>query len=262
MKRIVLIVALTAIAHTAIAGLSYKFESVTTGIRESTISGSAAAEGSSFRMNVNRGDGFTFNDGSFVISRDGGQTLLVADPATKTYYELALADATGSAAAMFKQLGFLNFKISEPKVSRRDLGKGEAIEGYPTRRTQVSSSYTMSINAIGMPMKIAVRMSTESWLTEAIPAELTNFLQKQSITTGIAEIDKLIVASGGEKGFPLRQVTTFSMTQNGRVMDSKTTTTIHDVAKKPFADSEFVIPSSFKKTDNPIEKMMKALGAQ
>ncbi len=263
MKRIVLALALTALAHSALAGLSYKFESVTTGIREATISGSAAAEGNSFRMNVNHGDGFTFNDGSFVVSRDGGRTLLVADPATKTYYELALADATGSAAAMFKQLGFLNFKISDPKVTTRDLGKGEAIEGYPTHRTEVNSSYTMSIDAMGMPMKIGVQMSTESWFTDAIPAELTSFLQKQSITTGIAEVDKLIAAQpAAAQGFPLRQVTTFKMTQNGRVTDSKTTNTIHDVAKKQFADSEFVVPSGYKKTDSPIEKMMKALSGK
>ncbi len=262
MKRIVLAVALIALAQAAFAGLSYNFESVTTGIRESTISGSAAADGTSFRMNIRRGDGFTFSDGSFVISHDGGRTLLVTDPATKTYYELALADATGSAASMFKQLGFLKFKISDPKVTARDLGKGEVIEGYPTHRSRVASTYTMSINAMGTPLKIGVQMTTESWLTDSIPAELTNFLQKQSITTGIAEIDKLVSAQSTAKGFPLKQVTTFRMIQNGHVIDSKTTTTIHDVAKKQFPDSQFVLPASYKKTDNPVEKMMKALGGK
>lgn len=263
MKRIVLTVALAALAHTAWAGLAYKFESVTTGVRESTISGSAAAEGTSFRMNVKQGDGFTFNDGSFVISRDGGKTLLVADPSTKTYYELALADATGSAAAMFKQLGFLNFKISDPKVTTRDLGRGGVIEGFPTHRTRVNSAYTMSINAMGTPMKIGVQMLTESWSTDMISAELTNFLQKQSITTGIAEVDKLIAAqSASAKGFPLKQVTAFKMTQNGRDVTSTTTTTIHGVAKKAFAETEFALPAGYTKTDSPIEKMMKALGGK
>lgn len=259
MKRMVLAVALTLLAHAGFAGLSYEFESVTTGLREATISGNAMAEANSFRMNIKRGDGLTFADGSFVVSRDGGKTLSVADPVTKTYYELALADATGSAAAMFKQLGFMNFKISEPKVTSRDLGKGGTLEGYPTRRNLVNSAYTMSINAMGTPMKIGVQMSTESWMTDAIPAELTNFLQRQSITTGISELDKLIAAQTVAKGFPLKQVTSMRMVQNGRVTETKTTTTIHHVAKKQIADSQFVVPADYKKTPSPLERMMKAL---
>lgn len=258
MKRIVLAVAFFALAHSSFAGLAYKFESVTTGIHESTIAGSAIAEGSNFRMDVRRGDGFTFQDGAFVISRDGGKTLLVADPASKSYYQLALSDATGSAASMFKQLGLFNFKVTDPKVTTRDLGKGEMIDGYPTHKTRVDSSYTMSINAMGMPMNIAVQMSTQSWVTDAIPAELTNFLQKQSLTTGVEQLDKLIAAQSA-KGFPLKQITLLKMVQNGRPIDSTTTTTISDIAKKQVAETAFAIPAGYKKTDSPIEKFMKAV---
>jgi hypothetical protein len=260
MKRIVLVVALAALAQSALAGLSYKFESVTTGLRESTISGTTQAEGNSFRMNIAHGDGFTFADNSFVLSHDGGKTIFVVDPSSKSYYQLDLGDASGSAASLFKQLGYLDFKITDPKVTSRDLGKGEPISGYPTQRSQVNSSYAMSVGSGPNAMKIGIAMSTENWTTDRIPAELTNFLQKQSITTGVAQVDKLIAAtSAASKGFPLKQVTTFKITQNGRTIESKTTTLVRDVAQKTFAAPEFALPAGFKKTDSPIEKMMKAI---
>jgi hypothetical protein len=259
MKRIVLVIAIAAVAHTALAGLSYRFESVTTGLRESTISGTTQAEGNSFRMNIAHGDGFTFADNSFVVSHDGGKTIFVVDPSSKSYYQIDLADASGSAAALFKQLGYLNFKITDPKVTSRDLGKGETIAGYPTQRSQVNSSYAMSVGSGPQAMKISITMSTESWTTDRIPAELTNFLQKQSITTGVEQIDKVIAsATAAAKGFPLKQVTTFRITQNGRPIESKSTTQIRDIAQKTFPASEFALPAGYKKTDNPIERMMKA----
>lgn len=260
MKRIVVAVAFVALAQSAFAGLSYNFESVTKGLRQSTISGSAQAEGERFRMSIARGDGFTFADNSFVISHDGGKTLLVGDPASKTYYQLDLGAASGSAASLFKQLGFLNFRITDPKVTSRDLGKGETIAGYPTQRNQVSSSFAMSVGSGTQGMKIGISMSTDSWVTDRIPAALTNVLQKQNIATGIPEIDKMIAAhSANAKGFPLKQVTTLRIEQNGRTNESVTTTMIRNVAQKTFAVTDFALPSGYKKTLSPLEKMMKAI---
>lgn len=260
MKRIVVAVVFLVLTHSAFAGLAYNFESVTKGLRRSTISGSAQAEGDRFRMNIVRGDGFTFADNSFVISHDSGKTLFVGDPASKTYYQLDFGEASASAASLFKQLGFLNFKISNPKVASRDLGKGEPIAGYPTQHNQVSSSFAMSVGSGPQAMKIGISMSTDSWVTDRIPAALTNVLQKQSIATGIAEVDKLIAAqSANAKGFPLKQVTTFRIEQNGRTNESVTTTMIRNVAQKVFAPADFALPAGYKKTLSPLEKMMKAI---
>src|SRR5512140_1537462 len=105
MKRIVAALAVLAVAQSAFAGLSYNFESLTKGLRQSSVTGSTLAEGNNFRMNIVKGDGFTFADHSFVISHDGGKTLMVGDPKSKTYYQLDLNDASGGVAALLKQLG-------------------------------------------------------------------------------------------------------------------------------------------------------------
>jgi len=262
MKRAILAVALTAMAHGAFAGLTYKVNSASTGFRDSTTAGVAEVEGKSFRFNVSKGDGAIFPDSSFVISQNGGRTLVVADPGTKTYYELSLEQISGGVGSILQQMGgTVKFDILNPKVSVRDLGAGEKIEGYATMHKNMDTSYDMSLDVMGQKMTIGMSMSTESWVTDQIPLDFASFLQTADLHTGFDVIDKLIAAQvKGLNGFPLKQIASIHVSQNGTTMDMKTTTTISDIEKKSFPASEFVVPPGFQKTDNPIEKMMKAMG--
>jgi len=262
MKRVFLAVTFAAFAHSAFAGLTYKVDSASTGFRDSMTSGVAEVEGKNFRFNVTKGDAAIFPDSSFVISQNGGRTLVVADPGTKTYYELSLDQISGGAGAILQQMGgMVKFDIVNPKVSVRDLGAGEKIEGYATTHKNMDTSYDMSLDVMGQKMTIGMSMSTESWVTDQIPLDFASFLQTADLHTGFDAIDKLIAAqTKGLSGFPLKQVASIHIVQNGATMDMKTTTTISGIEKKSFPASEFAVPDGFRKTENPIDKMMKAMG--
>lgn len=261
MKRLILPLFFVVIAQSAFAGLTYKVESVSSGIKQGQMTGSVEVEGKSVRFNIDQGDGMIFTDGSYIVSTNGGQTMKVVNPTAKNYFEFGL-DQMGAAGMLG---GMVKIKVSNPVVNVKDLGDGEKIEGYATHKRGIDISYDMSIDMGGQTMDMSMSTSTQAWVTDQIPTESATFLQTGELHTGFVEIDKLIAAQAKAiDGFPLKQTTTISMTQNGAKMDAKTTTTVSGIQKKAIPASEFVVPAGFAKTESPMEKMMKSMsgGAQ
>lgn len=261
MKRVVLALFFAALAHSAFAGLTYKVEAVSSGVREGMMTGVAEVEGKNFRFNVAQGDGMVFADSSFIVSSNGGRTMSVVDPGSKTYFDISLDQITGGVSGLMSQTG-AKIAVANPKVNVRDLGPGEKLEGYPTQRKGIDISYDLNIDMMGQKMTMNMSTSTESWVTDQIPMEAASFLQTGELHTGIDDIDKLVAAQAKAlTGFPLKQVTTVHINQGaGMNMDLKTTTTVSGIQKKTVPQSEFVVPAGFTKTDSPIEKMMKTMG--
>jgi hypothetical protein len=261
MKRAMVAVLFAFVARSAFAGLRYKVESVSSGLRSGTMSGTAEVEGKNFRFNVAQGDGAVIPDSGIIISENGGRTLAVVDPATKSYYEMSFDQIGGGFAAILQQFGgMVKFFLANPKLNVRDLGPGEKIEGYATRHKTFDLSYDMNMDVMGQKTIMSFATTAEMWVTDQIPAEFASFLQSGDLHTGIDEIDKLIAAQAKSlTGFPLRHIATVHVTQGGNDMEAKTTTTVTGIEKKTFPASEFVIPAGFAKTDSPIDKIVKAM---
>src|SRR5215212_10025560 len=171
MRRLALAALAAALAPAAFAGITYHFQSTTSGLQETTIAGRTESEGSNFRVELSSGDGMMFKDGSVVLSSDAGRTLHVIDPGSKTYYDLQLDQILGGATSMFKGLGdAVKITIANPKVTTREAGDGGRIEGFATHRAAVDSSYDVNVEAMGTQMKIHIDTTVESWSTNEIPA--------------------------------------------------------------------------------------------
>ena len=259
MRRLAFAAFIAALAPAAFAGIVYRFESTSSGTRAATIAGRTEAEGTSLRVELTTGDGTLFKDGSVVLSSDGGRTLHVVDPETKTYYDLQIDQLLGSGASMLKQFGdAVKISVGNPKVTTRDAGDGGKIEGFSTHRSVVDSSYDVNVEAMGMKMVIHIDSTTESWSTKEIPAEYMNFLQARGLRTGIEDVDKIMAAQAGtSSGFPLKQTTTVHIDQNGSAMTTTSTVTVTGIEKKAIAAAEFALPKGLTKVDNPLELMVK-----
>src|ERR1051325_4002438 len=123
MRRFAFAALLAALAPAAFAGIVYNFQSTSSGTRAATLAGRTEAEGTNLRVELATGDGMLFKDGAIVLSSDGGRTLHVVDPGSKTYYDLQLDQILGGAGSMFKQLGdAVKISVSNPKVTTRDAG--------------------------------------------------------------------------------------------------------------------------------------------
>ena len=260
MKRLVAFIAIAALAVSAHAGITYNFESVSTGMRDTTVAGTATADQGRMRLDIARGDGAVLRDNTVALSINSGRALRIIDPSTKTYYDVDLDQLLGGVSTLVQQLGGLvTIKVANVKVNTRDAGDGGPIEGYATRRALVDSEYDLVLDAFGQKSTIHVVTNVQSWLTQSLPPDMTSPFQLSGVKSGIADIDKLIEAqSGTMKGFPLKQITTFHANE----INSTTTTTVSGIRTTKVDSARFATPAGYAKTDSPFDTLMKNLGAR
>lgn len=264
MKRICIIAGLILSAAPSFAGVTYKVQSTSTGIRNVTIAGNVAVEGTNVRMDVTTGDNMLFKANSVVLSNDGGKTMSVLDASNKNYYQLQLEQVLGNTAAALKAVNeTIKVSFENPEISVRDEGDAGTLEGYPTHKFVLDASYDIVVDAMGQKMTTHMTMKTESWTTEQLSSEFANFLQMRGLRTGVEGLDKLIVAqSAGVKGFPLKQISTVRMSQGTNDMTMTTTALVSNIEKKTVHAAVFAMPAGYTKVDDPVTKMMKQMKAR
>lgn len=253
-----LTVALLFSAVSAFGGVTYEFRMVTAGAQGMTLSGKVASDGPSLRMEVDQGDGRVFKDDSIVLSRDGGKTLRIFDPAAKTFFEISLEEMTrGAAAALEDSIAKVTFDA--PKASVHDAGDGEKIEGFPTRKMIVDVSIVMHIDAMGQKLDSPIIMHSENWGTDKIDPGARNLFQLSNPRTGIEAFDKMMDAQAAAfvGRFPLKQVTTMRVVQDDREMVTTTTTTVTKVKQKAIDAAAFADPAGYRKVDDPMKALLK-----
>src|SRR5665811_1100109 len=156
------------------------------------MSGTASVDGPNARLEFARGDGLLFQDGAVVITADGGKTLRILDPKARTYYALSFDDLFATASSLMKSMGsMLQLSFTNQKVDVGPAGAGETIEGYPTKKYTILTSYDVTAKVLGSPISSKVAMQTEIWATRRLSADYATFLQNRSIRTGIEGIDSL-----------------------------------------------------------------------
>jgi len=240
------------------AGITYKFEVKSGGLHESTISGRIEGDGTHMRMDIEHGDPLLFKDKSVVISNDGGKSMTILDPATKTYFVIDLVDFLAGSVSSLKDMG-ADVKFTNTKADVHVAGAGPTIEGYPTGKTTLDASYDLVIEMMGNKITAHTVMHTEVWRTDKLAAVVTPF-QMKGVRTGIEGLDKIIdMADKTSAGFPMRQETVVETTQGSNKTKITQSMTVSDVQLRNIAAGEFVLPSGYTKTQNPIEKMLGAI---
>jgi hypothetical protein len=255
MHRMILLLAALAVALPLPAGLVYDFQTVTQeGRSSSALKGTAKIEGTNLRMELSEGDGVIFRNNSIVISEDNGQTLLVLDPAKKEYYRLSMEETFSTLSNLMQGAGSMfEISIDNQKVDARDLGAGETIEGYPTKKYVVHAEYDLNMRMMGMKRSTSIRSETETWVTDRLDTGGAAFIQQRAFKTGIEDLDSLIDKHvEAMRGFPLKSVTNMTTTAGRRTSTSKTTMTVTDVRETAVAASEFVVPSDYREVDSPM----------
>jgi hypothetical protein len=214
---------LLLVAADAAAAVSYRLDG------SSGMVGRVLADGPRIRID--------FDNGTVMLTSDGGKTLTILDPAAKTYTAMTAADFTVP-----------GLNVSNPKSTARDLGDGGALEGFPTRKWQVDTSFDATIE---QTMNVHIAMRTESWRTERLPEAAASLAMGQSARTGIPAIDKLLemMSPPNVKGFTLKEVTTVSSTpKGGQEMTATWTVAAHEIRTGVAAPpAQFAIPAGYKK---------------
>jgi hypothetical protein len=254
MKRLFFLLIIAALAVPLSAGVTYNFSSVTDGRGGTQMSGVTSIEGTNMRLDFTRGDRMIFKDGSVVLSRDGGKTLLVLDPKQKSYFELDLEEVFGSLGNAMKSMGgVVQFSIRNQKVQVSPGTSGGTIEGYATTKYRVDSTYEMTMKVMGMGSTSNIHSVTETWTTDKLGSELITFVQMKGLRTGMEDLDKLLASqTKGVKGFPLKQVTTTTTTSGKKSQTNTTTVMITDIRNAKIDLAKFEVPKGYKKEESPL----------
>jgi hypothetical protein len=164
--------------------------------------------------------------GAYLVTQDGGRTLLLVNPEEKTYAAWDLTAMMRLAGAVMEGMGpLLKIEFSEPQVEKLLDEDGGPVAGVPTRHQRFRSSYSTQIKVLGMRQASQTENLQDVWVTRDLTdVALGVWLRHEPPRTGNADLDRLIGSEMGKiEGFPLRTVTV-SKTAGGKKGQRETVT--------------------------------------
>jgi Domain of unknown function (DUF4412) len=255
-RNTILALILALAAAPAFADIHYKSSTRTEGAQEGmTMKVEGWVSGDSARVELKESNNPVMKQGDFLITKDGGESILLVDPKEKTYAEFDLRGMLGAAGSMLNGMGPLfKMEFSDPKVEKLLEEAGPALVGLPTRHYRFRTSYTMKIKVIGMGNESAVVSEEDIWVTDKLlDAGLSVWLRAEPLRTGNEQLDKLIDADRGKiTGFPLKTVVVSTSTnkKNNKATTSRTTMEVTELdTKANVPATSFAVPAGYEKTE-------------
>ncbi len=260
MNRWLIAAFVLAFANQLGAGLTYRTDTTTEGVRTRVFNGIVKVEAGQSRFDVTKSDEKMFETGSVILSSSTSSVITVLNPAKKTWFIIDLAKVASSVAETQKQFAAW-VTIPKPVTTVKSEGAGGIVEGFPTQRWLVDASIEIKTHAA--VDNSAKRMTTHSeiWTTERLPAAAASILESSKLA-GDSVLDSLSEARTKMTGFPLKSVTVTKMTIGGSTTTATSRTSVSGIHTATFPPSDFVIPAGYKRVDSPIDAMLNAFGSR
>jgi Domain of unknown function (DUF4412) len=255
MNRTIASVVVIVFATRLEAGVTYRSETTTTGVRSRAFNGIVKTESGQSRFTVTKSDEKMFEAGSVILSSGKDSNMTVLNPAKGTYYVLDFAKVASSVAETQKQFAPW-LSISKPVVTVKSEGPGGIVEGYPTQRWLVDTSMEMK-----MKTSVVISAHLEILTTEKLPAAASS-MALNSLSPDDPVFGAIRDAYAKIKGFPLRSVTVTKMTTGGSTTTTTSRTNVTAIHVATFPPSDFAIPAGYKRVDSPIDAMLNAFGSR
>lgn len=194
-------------------------------------------------------------DDAYLITTDGGQTMILVNPKEKTYMEWDLD-------LLFQSLGSISgatggmVDLSFAGTSAEYLGAeaGGQVLGHDTTKHRMKSAFTMQVKVFGMKQQTTVRSETESWATsELADAGFGAWLRKTPPATGDDDLDALIRTHAQKiEGVVLKSVTkSVTVDDKGRERPSTTVMEVTSIEPVEVTDEMFAVPTGYERTEMP-----------
>ena len=203
-------------------------------------------EGKKAKMEYKESENPVMKAGTYLVTQDGGQTLFLVNPKERTYSKWdmqVMMTLAGGAMQMMKM------QFSDMKVEKLLDEAGETMCGLPTRHYKIQTSYSMSMNFMGMKQASQVTQMRDMWSTTKLDAAgFAAWLKASEFKTGSDDLDKLIHAETGKiQGFPLKtEMVQTTKSGNGKEKVTKSTCLVTELKETKIDDSQFVLPADYK----------------
>jgi hypothetical protein len=198
----------------------------------------------------------------YVIIQGDAQKFIVVNPKDKQAM-IMTADGFGSGLGALMNNPMLKMTISNTSFRFKDMGAGEPMLGYKTRKVRTWYSSTMELKAMMMPdQKIVSNDSSDQWIAQIDIGQGSFEQWAKSFGSGVrstnpelAEQLKAYNTEYGRKGMPLKTVTWSSQTdKKGKVTTDVMTMEVTDLKAGDIDAAMFEIPKGYEVVD--LTKMM------
>ncbi|HVR39899.1 MAG TPA: hypothetical protein VMU84_12455, partial [Thermoanaerobaculia bacterium] len=192
------------------AGVALEFETRTSSTASYQFRGRALIDGANARYDVLNGAHPVFNPQITIISRDGGQNLIVIDHRQRTWFMRRTGSMSGPLST-WKAPGQTANSHGWVKNTRAEEAS-EVIAGQPTTKYTTSMDYTIDMNIEGEKLKAHVVVEATTWMMESKGVTALPYGLHFGLKSGFASIDESVAKRFGGKGIPLRQLVTVTRT--------------------------------------------------
>lgn len=190
--------------------------------------------------------------GTYLLTQDGGRTVLLVNPEERTYARWDLEGMVGAVGGMMKGMGpLLKFEVSQPRVEKLADEDGGSLLGMPTRHYRYRTSYEMKVKVFGMGQQSSVVSEQEMWTTaELRDAGFGVWLRKTPPSFNNEQLDALVAAEMSKvQGLPLKQTTIQTMTPaRGKPTTTRTEMVVKELKQMAVPAGTFQLPSGYSET--------------
>jgi hypothetical protein len=242
-------------AAPAFAGLHYTSVTETTPPqgKAQTLRAEGWVDGDKAKVAFTESGNPMLGEGNYLLTTDGGKTLVLVNPKEKTYAPFDLSQMMGAAGAMLKGMGsMVKMSFTNQKVEKLVEEPGPAILGYDTTHYRFKTSYDSEIKVMGMGNSSHHETIGDTWTTPKLTdGGLHAWLRREPPRTGIADLDQMIAndMKKGITGVPLKMSSvTTSTDQKGRETKSSTTMEVTSMKTEAVPAATFEIPAGYGET--------------
>lgn len=207
-------------------------------------------------------------NGYVIVKGETGQFIIVA-PKDKQAM-IMTADAAGSGLGALMNNPMLKVTMSNQSFRFKDMGAGEPILGYKTRKVRTWYTSTLEYKVMMMPdQKITTSDSSDQWIATGIDMDAKNLENwAKRFGAGVKSTNPQLAADMqkytneyGRSGMALKTVTWSTQTdKKGKVTADTVTMEITDLKKGDIDASIFEIPKGYEVVD--LSQMMAGVGAK
>jgi len=244
----------------------YRISSASDG-RKSTLANVSMQDGN-IRMDYVEGTTPMGTKNGYVLVLGEAGKFIVVNPKDKQAIVMT-ADAFGSGLGALMNNPMLKMTVSNTSFRFKDMGAGEALLGYKTRKVRTYYTSTMDVKVTIMPdQKIVSSDSSDQWVATGIDLGSPKSMDAwaRSFASGAKSTNADVAAEMtkytneyGRGSMALKSVTWSSQTdQKGKVTTDVTTMEVTELKKGDLDAALFEVPKGYEVVD--MSKLMAELG--
>jgi hypothetical protein len=211
----------------------------------------------------------------FMLVNTKTRSAAMIMPGSKQYIEIKF----DSTAGFIMQAAAMNSYVTDIEVSPAAMGAGGVVNGHPTRRYRITTSFKTADNSTDKTSMRSVKLVEEFWVTDQLkdipdPRELFARAFGGKGNTGGQQMPQMSaggLGAGGElfakrseaqqklfKGLPVRTKWTSTEEFEGKTEESTGQTDIVELQKVDLDPADFRVPDGYTKLDMQSIEGMKA----